>query len=161
RRPTKPRSKVDDLADRAPRGTLEGWRSDNRNAPVLLSAKREPRKVHDARRSFQWLTGAAVEGFALACWLDADHLGRCAPDDEGVGYASGHHDEVAGTELVFVVVDAVLNVSVEHPHRLRDRVGVDRRPLALDHVDLDQVDVFVGTAELPGEDSTAEEPSLL
>src|SRR5262245_42067164 len=93
--------------------------------------------------------------------MDAEHLGRCALDDEGVTHTRGHHDEVAGPEFVFIVVDAVLNLSVEHPHRLRDRMGVDWGPLALDHVDLPQADVLVGSAELPGEDSTAEEPSLL
>src|SRR4026209_1920610 len=104
--------------------SLEGWGSDNCDSPVLLSAKRDPGEVHDARRSFEWLACAAVEGFALACWLDAEHPGRCALDDEGVRHTRGHHDEVAGSEFVFIVVDAVLNLSVEHPHRLRDRVGV-------------------------------------
>src|SRR5436309_7943633 len=146
---------------RGPRPSLEGWGSDNLDAPVLLSTQRDPGEVHDARRSFEWLAGAEVERLALAGWLDAEHLGRRGLDEERVRHARGHHDEVAGTELVFIVVDAVLDLSVEHPHRLRDRVRVDRRPLALDHVDLDQADVLVSAAELPGEDSAAEEPPLL
>src|SRR3954464_7131197 len=109
--------------------SLEGWGSDDLDAAVLLTALRDPGEVHDARGSFEGLAGAEVEGFALACWLDAEHLGRCALDDEGVRYACGHHDEVAGTELVFVVVDAVLDMSVEHPHGFRDRVRVDWGPL--------------------------------
>src|SRR5262245_2009648 len=139
----------------------ERWGSEDLDAPVLLGALCDPREVHDAGRSFEGFAGAAVEGFALACWLDAEHLGRCALDDEGVGYSCGHHDEIARANFVFVVVDAVLNLAVEHPDGLRDRVGVDRGPLALDHVNLDQVDVLVGIAELPGEDTATEEPPLL
>ena len=45
---------------------LERWGSNDLDAAVLLGALRESGKVHEARRSFEGLAGAAVEGFAFA-----------------------------------------------------------------------------------------------
>ena len=50
---------------------LERRRSEDVDAAVFLGALRDSGKVHDACGSLEGLAGAAVEGLALARWLDA------------------------------------------------------------------------------------------